>query len=335
MNVKKQIFKGTLYAVVAGCMWGISGIFGQLFFRDYHGSPLWITSTRLTIAGIILLVMSYSRDHKRFFDVWKSKKNMPTLFLYVFGGVFSVQYLNYAGNRSIQCLEPMIVTMINPIASLLLFIGLILILPDPPFVNNRSAMMFYRSTRKTWMCGMLCYMASHIILYYAFLLTVSMVFTMSHSYTGNIWSRALIRMVSVEKMAAISKYGLFVPNQSVFEYFSPQGAAISIYVLLVLCGVLLVGISCLISLRYNAVIGNLIIMLLQLLGVSVCRQYIRVIPFKMIPFCMSNLEILSIRNIPPEYAGIYFVILNIIVVFFMFAMIKRMDLHVIVSEKNE
>ena len=182
---------------------------------------------------------------------------------------------------------------------------------------------------------MLCYMASHIILYYAFLLTVSMVFTMSHSYTGNIWSRALIRMVSVEKMAAISKYGLFVPNQSVFEYFSPQGAAISIYVLLVLCGVLLVGISCLISLRYNAVIGNLIIMLLQLLGVSVCRQYIRVIPFKMIPFCMSNLEILSIRNIPPEYAGIYFVILNIIVVFFMFAMIKRMDLHVIVSEKNE
>ena len=92
MNVKKQIFKGTLYAVVAGCMWGISGIFGQLFFRDYHGSPLWITSTRLTIAGIILLAMSFSRDHKRFFDVWKSKKNMPTLFLYVFGGVFSVQY---------------------------------------------------------------------------------------------------------------------------------------------------------------------------------------------------------------------------------------------------
>ena len=31
MNVKKQIFKGTLYAVVAGCMFGISGIFGQLF----------------------------------------------------------------------------------------------------------------------------------------------------------------------------------------------------------------------------------------------------------------------------------------------------------------
>ena len=96
MNVKKQIFKGTLYAVVAGCMFGISGIFGQLFFRDYHGSPLWITSTRLTIAGIILLARSFSRDHKRFFDVWKSKKNMPTLFLYVFGGVFSVQYFYYA-----------------------------------------------------------------------------------------------------------------------------------------------------------------------------------------------------------------------------------------------
>ncbi|RZI48468.1 DMT family transporter [Lactococcus kimchii] len=95
MNVKKQIFKGTLYAIVAGCMWGISGIFGQLFFRDYHGSPLWITSTRLVIAGVILLTMSFSRDRKHFFDVWKSKKNMPVLFLYVFGGVFSVQYFYY------------------------------------------------------------------------------------------------------------------------------------------------------------------------------------------------------------------------------------------------
>ena len=151
--------------------------------------------------------MNNSKVHMVFY-LWKrqfieSLLKKQTICGYLLGGVlmmvFSVQYLNYAGNRSIQCLEPMIVTMINPIASLLLFIGLILILPDPPFVNNRSAMMFYRSTRKTWMCGMLCYMASHIILYYAFLLTVSMVFTMSHSYTGNIWSRALIRMVSVEK----------------------------------------------------------------------------------------------------------------------------------------
>ena len=95
MIVKKQIFKGTLYAVVAGCLWGISGIFGQFFFRDFLVSPFWFTSTRLTIAGIILLVMSYSRDHKRFFVVWKSKKNMPTFFLSVFGWVFSVQYFFY------------------------------------------------------------------------------------------------------------------------------------------------------------------------------------------------------------------------------------------------
>ncbi|MCK1254437.1 EamA family transporter, partial [Streptococcus uberis] len=90
MNVKKQIFKGTLYAVVAGCMFGISGIFGQLFFRDYHGSPLWITSTRLTIAGIILLAISFfARTISVFFDVWKSKKNMPTLFfVYFWWGIF-------------------------------------------------------------------------------------------------------------------------------------------------------------------------------------------------------------------------------------------------------
>lgn len=32
MNVKKQIFKGTLYAVVAGCMWGNFWHFWSAFF---------------------------------------------------------------------------------------------------------------------------------------------------------------------------------------------------------------------------------------------------------------------------------------------------------------
>lgn len=95
MSTQKRIFKGTMLAVIAGCMWGISGIFGQLFFRDYQGNPLWITSVRLTVAGIILLGLSLMRNGKRVFEVWKSKKNMPRLFLYVFGGVFSVQYFYY------------------------------------------------------------------------------------------------------------------------------------------------------------------------------------------------------------------------------------------------
>lgn len=93
MNVKNKFLKARstqLLPVVCGEFLA----FLVSFFRDYHGSPLWITSTRLTIAGIILLVMSYSRDHKRFL-MSGNQKNMPTLFLYVFGGVFSVQYFYY------------------------------------------------------------------------------------------------------------------------------------------------------------------------------------------------------------------------------------------------
>ncbi|MCL2113587.1 DMT family transporter [Lactococcus protaetiae] len=123
MNVQKRIFKGTLFAVIAGCMWGISGIFGQLFFRDYHGNPLWITSTRLTVAGIILLGMSMLRSRKRIFDVWKSKKNMPILFLYVFGGVFSVQYFYYV---AIQLSNSATATILQYVAPVFIMLYLLI-----------------------------------------------------------------------------------------------------------------------------------------------------------------------------------------------------------------
>ena len=95
INTNKQILKGTLFAIIAGVMWGISGIFGQLFFRDYQGDPLWITSTRLTVAGILLLGLAFVRNQKHLFEVWKTPKNIPLLLFYAIGGVFSVQYFYY------------------------------------------------------------------------------------------------------------------------------------------------------------------------------------------------------------------------------------------------
>ncbi|MFC4652368.1 DMT family transporter [Lactococcus nasutitermitis] len=95
MGTQHQIFKGTLLAVLAGILWGISGIFGQLFFETYHGNALWITSFRLIVAGIILLAMSYLKDRQSFFKLVKTKKNIPLLLLYTFGGVFSVQFFYY------------------------------------------------------------------------------------------------------------------------------------------------------------------------------------------------------------------------------------------------
>ncbi|WP_374285657.1 DMT family transporter [Lactococcus sp.] len=95
MTNQQRIFKGTMLAIFAGILWGISGIFGQLFFEAYHGDALWITSFRLLVAGIVLLLLSYIKSPKDFFSLVKEKKNWPVLLLYAFGGVFSVQFFYY------------------------------------------------------------------------------------------------------------------------------------------------------------------------------------------------------------------------------------------------
>ncbi|WP_200806708.1 EamA family transporter [Pilibacter termitis] len=95
MKTSKRVAIGTLYALSAGVMWAISGTLGQIFFENYHGNALWITSMRLVIASFILLFVSFKSEPERFFDIWKDKRNYPTLFFYAIGGVLFVQLTYY------------------------------------------------------------------------------------------------------------------------------------------------------------------------------------------------------------------------------------------------
>lgn len=71
---QKQIFKGTLYALLSGIVWGICGILGEYFFAHYSVTSGWITSMRLVIAGLVVLVIAAIQDSKKIWGIWKKKK---------------------------------------------------------------------------------------------------------------------------------------------------------------------------------------------------------------------------------------------------------------------
>ena len=95
-NSTSHIFKGTVYAILAGVLWAFSGVFGQIFFEQYDGNALWITTFRLTIAGLILLTISLIQKPSAFLSIWKDKKNYALLFGYAIFGVLMVQLTFYA-----------------------------------------------------------------------------------------------------------------------------------------------------------------------------------------------------------------------------------------------
>ncbi|MGX7074462.1 DMT family transporter [Falseniella ignava] len=92
---QKKIFKGTLYSLFSGLIWGICGILGEYFFSHYQVSSGWITSMRLLSAGVLVLFLSAFRIRFRLLDIWRDKKNYLSFLAYAILGIFSVQFFFY------------------------------------------------------------------------------------------------------------------------------------------------------------------------------------------------------------------------------------------------
>lgn len=114
-NSKSHIFKGTVYAILAGVLWAFSGVFGQIFFEQYDGNALWITTFRLTIAGLILLTISLIQKPSAFLSIWKDKKNYALLFGYAIFGVLMVQLTFYACVQEVGVATATVLQFTSPI----------------------------------------------------------------------------------------------------------------------------------------------------------------------------------------------------------------------------
>lgn len=88
-----QKLKGILLSGLGGSLWGVSGIFAQLLFSDYQASSEWLVSTRLTMAGLLILTYSSILRKDPIFFIFKNKKHVLQLFLFSLVGMVGVQYL--------------------------------------------------------------------------------------------------------------------------------------------------------------------------------------------------------------------------------------------------
>lgn len=112
---QKQIFKGTLYALLSGIVWGICGILGEYFFAHYSVTSGWITSMRLVIAGLVVLVIAAIQDSKKIWGIWKKKKNIFPFVTYAILGVFSVQFFFYLCIQYSNAVTATILQYISPV----------------------------------------------------------------------------------------------------------------------------------------------------------------------------------------------------------------------------
>jgi len=85
--------KGILLAAGGGTLWGISGILAQLLFADYAVSSEWLVSTRLLMAGILILFYSRAVKREAIFGIFRESGDVIRLLLFAVFGMVSCQYL--------------------------------------------------------------------------------------------------------------------------------------------------------------------------------------------------------------------------------------------------
>ena len=136
-----KVVKGTLFTVIAGIAWGLSGTSGQYLMA--HGiSALVLTNIRLIIAGLLLVLLSYIKSKEQFISFLKDKSSLFSLFLFSLFGLFLnqlaylsaiqetnagtatvLQYVCPVGILAYTCIKDRVAPTIAEIISMILAIG--------------------------------------------------------------------------------------------------------------------------------------------------------------------------------------------------------------------
>lgn len=101
--------RGLLLVIIGASLWGIGGTVSQKLFQQFSIEAGWLVSTRLCIAGILLLLIQFTFKNKsQILQVWKNKGTAIHLVIFGLFGMLAVQYTYMAsiqhGNAAVATL---------------------------------------------------------------------------------------------------------------------------------------------------------------------------------------------------------------------------------------
>lgn len=112
--------KGMFFAILAGCLWGLSGVIGQYLLQTVHINTAWMIAIRMWLPGTILLGLCYRKYGKNIFLPLKNRKDIIYLVNFSIFGILvsqlcyflTVKYSNAATATILQYLYPIVIAVI-------------------------------------------------------------------------------------------------------------------------------------------------------------------------------------------------------------------------------
>ena len=91
METKLKL-RGMLLASLASSFWAISGISGEILFKQFNFSSDWLVSTRTLVSGILLFMIVVFIEKKSILRPLKNKRDSMGIILFGAAGMYLVQY---------------------------------------------------------------------------------------------------------------------------------------------------------------------------------------------------------------------------------------------------
>ncbi|MCI5806060.1 MAG: DMT family transporter [Clostridium sp.] len=119
MNEHKKQLMGIPLVLLAGCLWGLSGVLGQLLFQSTDISIGYVSTIRMLVSGVGILSICIIKKDSSMFAIWKNKNAMIRLFFFTIAGVMSVQYTYFSAIAASNAATGTVLQYTYPILMLL------------------------------------------------------------------------------------------------------------------------------------------------------------------------------------------------------------------------
>ncbi|NRD77062.1 EamA family transporter [Bacillus sp. BRMEA1] len=115
--------KGLFLVMTGATFWGIGGTVSKKLFQQYALDVNWLVTTRLLIAGLLLLsVQFFVKDRSQILGVWKNRKAAFQLLIFGLIGMLGVQYTYMASINNGNAAVATLLQYLAPIMIMVYFI---------------------------------------------------------------------------------------------------------------------------------------------------------------------------------------------------------------------
>ncbi|MFJ8265569.1 EamA family transporter [Peribacillus asahii] len=124
MNKPTNRRTGLFFVITGAILWGVGGTVAQKLFQQYAIDVDWLVTTRLLIAGFLLLtVQFFLKERSQILGVWKNRRTAIQLIIFGLLGMLAVQYTYMA---SISHGNAAVATLLQYLAPVMIIVYLIL-----------------------------------------------------------------------------------------------------------------------------------------------------------------------------------------------------------------